>query len=59
MRMSNLDGKLVRVVSNIFCDDKIIVNSGQTFIWDDSTTDQNVDGELVFIEEDEIELVDE
>lgn len=29
------------------------------FIWDDSTTDQNVDGELVFIEEDEVELVGE
>ena len=60
---TNLDGKLVRIVYDISVDydencNEIIVKAGTEFIWDDSTTDQNIDGALVFVEPDEVEIVE-
>jgi hypothetical protein len=61
--MSNLDGKLVRIVDDLLITTdinskpKTIVKSGTEFIWDDSTTDQNIDGVLIWIDPDEVELV--
>ena len=58
-----LNGKLVRTIDDIFtCEGnvaEIIVDAGTEFIWDGSTTDQNVDGILVFVDEDEVELVED
>ena len=57
-----LEGELVRTLFDIYrFSDKvlptIIVESGTEFVWDDSTIDQNVDGLLVFVDKDEVELV--
>jgi hypothetical protein len=58
-----LDGKLVRTISDIStCEgnvEEIIIDAGTEFVWDDSTIDQNVDGILVFVDRDEVELVEE
>lgn len=59
-----LDGKLVRTIYDIhgFSDDvtpKTIVEAGTEFVWDESTNDQNIDGLLVYIDPDEVELIDE
>ncbi len=55
---TTLDGKLVRVINDIHsCDGELIAESGTTFVWDDSSTDQNIDGVLVWIGEDEVEEV--
>jgi hypothetical protein len=59
-----LDGKLVRITCDISTSDgenfdrDIIVEAGTEFIWDESTIDQNIDGVLVFVDRDEVELVD-
>ena len=59
-----LDGKLVRTISDILTTDEnedsdVIVIAGTEFIWDNYSIDQNIDGVLILIEEDEVELVDE
>lgn len=58
-----LDGKLVRTIFDISTSDgnveEIIIDAGTTFIWDDSTIDQNIDGVLVFVDPDEVELAEE
>jgi hypothetical protein len=62
--MDNLDGKLVRVVDDLLITTdtnskpEMIVESGTEFVWDDSTTDQNIGGILVFVDPDEVELVE-
>ena len=57
----SLDGKLVRVIEDIYScygDGELIAESGTVFQWNDSTTDQNIDGSLVWISEDEVEIVE-
>lgn len=55
---TTLDGKLVRVIDDIYGDGELIAEAGTVFRWDDSSTDQNIDGVLVWIGEDEVEVVE-
>lgn len=56
-KTTTLDGKLVRVTDDIYSDGELIAEAGTVFRWDDSSADQNIDGVLVWIGEDEIEEV--
>tara|TARA_R110002126_G_scaffold282270_1_gene430552 strand:+ start:768 stop:956 length:189 start_codon:yes stop_codon:yes gene_type:complete len=60
--MTDLDGKLVRLNCDILypSDDteEILIDGGTEFIWDDSSIDQNIDGILVFVDNTEVELVE-
>ena len=54
-----LDGKLVYAIADIIdWDGDVIVEAGTEFVWNDSTTDQTVDGQLVLIDEHEVALVE-
>jgi hypothetical protein len=59
---TTLDGKLVRVIDDIYScygesEGELIAEAGTVFRWDDSSADQNIDGVLVWIGEDEVEEV--
>ena len=54
-----LDGKLVYAIADLIdWEGNVIAESGTEFVWNDSTTDQTVDGQLVFVAEWEVELVE-
>ena len=55
-----LDGKLVYAIADIVdWEGDVIVEAGTEFVWNDFTTDQNVDGKLVLVDEHEVELVED